>query len=135
MKKPMKLLLTSGAILMAFLAPFAPQPLHLRAQERIGLTSATFVDAGVTNIKVVFLQCDWDNQNIIVGVRATDTNAVPLANRIRVDFTYSGSSASNLLKNINTNRFDTTSLHRKIIAKLQADGFLPSGGTFSGVPE
>lgn len=126
--------LLAGAITLAILSPFAPDLAPLKAQERVALTAPAFIDAGVTNLRVIFLQLDWESQNIIIRVRPVGTNFIALTNRNPVDFTYTGSQASNLLKTLNTNRFDTVSLHRKIMLKLQADSLIPAG-SFVGSPE
>lgn len=132
--KKLKHFLLAGAITLAILSPFAPDLAPLKAQERIALTAPAFVDAGAGHIKVVFLQYDWDNASVIVGVRATDANAIPLPTRQRVDFNYSGNQASNILRIINTNNFSTVSMHRRILNRLTSDGHI-SGGVIAGTPE
>ena len=76
-----------------------------------------------TAFQVVRLTLDWESKVIDVTVRS-DTGETQ---------THTFSDAESLLRGLNTANLSTTSLHRRILGKMVADGLL--AGSISGVPE
>jgi hypothetical protein len=74
---------------------------------------------------VVYLELDWDHPRIVVKLRADDGK--------RVAHNYLGLTALTLMRQLNKADLTLTSLHRRVINRLIADGII--GGVVSGVPD
>jgi hypothetical protein len=48
-------------------------------------------------------------------------------------YSYTGAAATQMIKTLNTANLSTKSMHKRILEKLSADGFLP--GTVTGTPD
>lgn len=71
------------------------------------------------------LDLDWEHATIVVVVIG--------ANGERRAFDYTGAIATTFMTSLNTANLTTQSLHRRILARLVADGKL--AGTVSGTPD
>lgn len=80
----------------------------------------------ISNFRVVRLTFDWTAAKIRIEVRDEDGRVTP--------FVYSGATATTLMNQLNTVDLSTQSLHRRIINRLVADGFLPAG-SITGSPD
>lgn len=88
--------------------------------EQIDLT------APVSTFRVVRLSLEWDIQKIRIVLKSAATGDY-------IKFSYSGDTALTLMNQLNTMNLTTTSLHKRIINRLIADGLL--AGTVSGTPD
>jgi hypothetical protein len=89
--------------------------------EQLNLTTPI----SVTDVKVQRLALDWAGKTIYILVIGTDGRTL--------QFTYDGDVAATLMKQLNTLNLSTKSLHKRLLERLVADGFL--SGTISGTPD
>lgn len=92
--------------------------------EIITLT-APVTTPNITDYRVIELNFNWDRQAIAIGLRGT--------NGERRDHAYYGATATTLMNQLNTANLSVQSLHRRVIARLVADGVL--AGAISGAPD
>lgn len=78
------------------------------------------------SVRVARLTLDWDAAGIWIVLRAPDNR--------EVIYTYSGATATTLMKALNTANLSLKSLHRRIIEKLTAD-FPELAGAVAGAPD
>lgn len=93
--------------------------------EQINLTTADQVVAGTNDYHVAALLLDWDGARIDVRLIA--------ANGLSRTISYSGDTATTLMKALNTANLSIKSLHKRIFERLVAGGYL--AGAVSGVPD
>ena len=78
-----------------------------------------------TTYRVQRLTLDWDAAAIRIDLLGSDG--------VVVNASYDGAVALALMTTLNSANMSTTSLHKRILQKLQTDGILPAG-TVSGTP-
>jgi len=93
--------------------------------EKLDLTSAITAPS-VTDYRVSRLLLDWDGARIAVGLKGPN-------GELRTEG-YTGAAATNLMVTLNKANLSTTSLHKRVLNQLVADGKLPAG-TVSGTPD
>lgn len=71
----------------------------------------------------------FDLEHAIISIILFDST-----NNQRVNAEYAGPTATTLMNQLNTVNLSTTSLHRRILERLVADGKLPAG-TVTGTPD
>lgn len=86
----------------------------------------------VTVLRIALIAFDWLNQRIDVRLRAWNGSA--FVGEDVVSATYTGPDAVTLMTALNKTNLSTQSLHQRVIARLLADGKIPSG-TASGNPD
>lgn len=91
--------------------------------EQLDLTAA-IVPPSQTSYRVSRLTLDWDGQLIRVGLTASDGTAF--------DVSYTGTTAVQLMTTLNSANLSLSSLHKRILNKLVADGKI-AAGTVSGI--
>lgn len=106
----------------------------LSAEEKVTLTAPIQVDAGIADLRATELRLSWSRQNIQIWLSPIDASGAIIPGRAPLFFEYNGSTASNLLKTLNTANLSIKSLQRRIIEKLQADGLI-GPGLITGSPE
>ena len=94
------------------------------ATEQIDLTTP-ITSPSITSYKVVKLILDVEGQGIIITLKSNTND--------RLEIAYNGSDALTLILAMNKMNFTTTSMQKKILQKLIADGKLP--GTIFGSPD
>ena len=94
------------------------------ATEQLDLTTP-ITTPSITSYKVIKLILDIEGQGIIITLKS-NTNE-------RLEVAYNGPEALTLIVAMNKMNFTTTSMQKKILQKLIADGKLP--GTVSGTPD
>ena len=92
--------------------------------EKFDLTTP-IVPTSRTFYRIARLTFDWDNQAIRIDLVGSDGTVVGAA--------YDGALAVSLMTTLNSANMSTISLHKRVLQKLLADGFLPAG-TVSGTP-
>lgn len=78
-----------------------------------------------TFYRVQRVTLDWAAAAIRIDLLGSDGDVVQAS--------YDGAIATSLMTTLNSANLATTSLHKRILLRLQADGFIPAG-TVSGVP-
>ena len=76
--------------------------------------------------RVTKISFNWDGAHI--GISLKGTNGEILVHN------YSGDVATTLMRQMNTLNFSTTSMHKRLLLRLAADGVIEVG-TISGVPD
>lgn len=90
------------------------------------LTLATPVQPPtLTSYRVDTLSLHWSDASIAIGLRGPNGETAT--------FTYTGPQATVLMQVLNTSDLSTKSLHRRILEKLAADGYLT--GSITGSPD
>ena len=92
--------------------------------EQLDLTSP-IVPPSRTFYRISSLHLDWDTQRIRVVVRGSEEFIVTAE--------YAGATAVSLMSTLNTANLSINSLHKRVLQRLVADGFLPAG-TVTGTP-
>lgn len=82
-------------------------------------------DPGATRFRIALLSFDWEHAHILIRLR--EWNGTDFASGKRVEAEYFGAVATNLMIALNKANLSTQSLHQRVIAKLLADGKIPSG--------
>ena len=103
--------------------------------EIITLNTAVQVDAGATVFRIALIVFDWEHALIKIHLRQWNAGAfVPDGKRVTAS--YEGAEATTLMTQLNKVNLSTAgnSLHQRVIARLLADGKLPSGNA-SGSPD
>lgn len=79
----------------------------------------------ITTYTVMRLEMDWPNGTVHIG----------LADQLggTKSFSYTGASATTMIKALNTSNFSVKSLQKRILEQLVSDGKLD--GVISGVPD
>ena len=100
--------------------------------EQLDLTNPVTTPAVTTaNYRVIVLLLDWVQATAagpgLVSITVRDNNGVEST------YQYHGAEAISLMKWMNTANFTVNSIHKRILQKLSADGFLP--GTVTGAPD
>jgi len=97
------------------------------------ITLAAAVDPPKTVFRIARITFDWQGAGIEIHVREFAGGV--FGERVIVAY-YSGAVATTLMNQLNTLNLSTAgnSLHQRIIARLIADGKIPSG-TASGTPD
>lgn len=103
--------------------------------EELELTDpVTTPPATTATYKVVSLALDWTRVQTptttepgVVTVHLRSNLGEPFSHQ------YLGKEATDLMKWMNTANFSTSSMHKRILQKLSADGVLP--GTVTGAPD
>jgi hypothetical protein len=72
-----------------------------------------------TSYRLVLLSLDWNSQAIRIVVQASDGEQVPAS--------YNGATAVSLMTTLNSANLTTSSLQKRVLLKLTADGILPAG--------
>ena len=94
--------------------------------ESLTLTNPEVVpEVSNTFYRVGYLLLDWDQARIVVHLRGQNLE--------RKEFRYEGSEATTLMTILNTANLSTTSLHKRVLNKLIADGKI--AGTVTGTPD
>lgn len=94
--------------------------------ETLNLTTTEVTPEVITtNYKVVYLMMDWENKLITIRVRGTNGEIK--------SFLYEDTIATNLMTALNKIDLTIKSLHRRILERLNADGYLI--GSVEGVPD
>jgi hypothetical protein len=101
--------------------------------EDVTLDSAVQTDAGATNFRVTLLHLDWEAAQIIIRLREVSGGSIVTDGKI-VSHTYTGDTATTLMRQLNKVDLSSNSLHKRIMSRLQTDGVLGSG-TISGTPD
>lgn len=83
------------------------------------------VPASRTFYRVQRVTFDWTAAAIRIDLFGSDGTIVSAA--------YDGALATSLMTTLNSANLSTVSLHKRILQRLQADGFIPAG-TVNGVP-
>lgn len=78
-----------------------------------------------TTWRVNEIYLNWDAASIQIGLKGTNGEAKTAS--------YSGATATTFLQQLNKLDMSTTSLHKRIINRLVADGII--AGTVSGSPD
>lgn len=89
-------------------------------------TLTPLLPLSITSYRVVRLGLDWPAQHITVVVLDNQGELTKHA--------YVGDLAVTLMTQLNTANLSTSSLHKRILERLAADGKLPAGDV-TGVPE
>lgn len=92
--------------------------------EQLNLTTP-IVPPTITNYRVVLLELNWKSAFIGIGMEG------PNGETFR--YSYSGVTATNLMIALNKANLSTTSLQKRILNQLLADGVVV--GTVSGTPD
>lgn len=93
--------------------------------EKIDLTTPFQPDpSSATDLTVVKVVLDWEGAGLHITL-AKDN--------VRKHVSYNGSEATALMVALNKANLATKSLHRRILERLQADGYV--SGTISGSPD
>jgi len=79
----------------------------------------------VDTYQITFLSMDWTNSQIVIGYK----NELGQAHQLII----TGASAMTLIAAWNKQDFSTTSIHKVLLTKLDADGILV--GPISGLPD
>lgn len=82
--------------------------------------------ADISGYQAGRLSMDWPLKRIEGYVRDNVGKIIP--------FSYSGTTAETLMRAFNTMDFSVTSMHKRLLERLSADGFL-GPGTVTGVPD
>lgn len=101
------------------------------------VTLSAPIDAPKTVFRIALIAFDWMNATITIHLREFNPAAVPPAPRFGERLlvaSYTGGEATQLMTTLNTINLSTQSLHHRVIAKLLADGKIPTG-TASGTPD
>ena len=95
------------------------------AVEQVNLSPAYVVNPSSTTVlKVIYLALDWDTSTISIGLRQND---------VRANFSYSGTTARNMMITLNKANLTNNSLHKRILNQLISDGYI--SGVISGSPD
>jgi hypothetical protein len=94
------------------------------------VTLSTAIDPPLTVFRIAVLMFDWANAHITVQLR--DWSGTTFGDRLVVAH-YTGPEATTLMQQLNIANLTTQSLHQRVMARLLADGKIPSGTT-SGTP-
>ena len=78
-----------------------------------------------TTYQVQRVTLDWANAVILIDLLGSDG--------VVINARYEAAAATALMTILNTANLSTNSLHKRILQKLQTDGFLPAG-TVTGAP-
>jgi hypothetical protein len=89
------------------------------------LTLTTPIATSRTTYIINSLYLDWQTSAIVVRLVGSDG--------VELQFSYGGNEAIALMTILNTSNLTTTSLYKRVLQKLQADGKLPAG-TITGTP-
>ena len=79
----------------------------------------------LTDYQVVYLEFDWDEPRIAIRLRGPSGE--------RIGHHYVGGTATTLMRMRNQVDLSTTSLQRRVLQRLVADGVI--SGAISGVPD
>lgn len=92
--------------------------------EQLNLTTP-IVPPTITNYRVVLLELNW--KAAFIGIGLEGPNGEPLRH------SYTGATATNFMIALNKANLSTTSLQKRILTQLLADGVLV--GSVSGTPD
>jgi hypothetical protein len=102
--------------------------------EQLELTDPVVVPEKVTNTyRVVVLTTDRVSVSLPTTVPGFVLIVVEDNHGVRRSFTYTGDVAIDMIQWMNTANFSVNSMHKRILQKLSADGYLP--GTVTGSPD
>ena len=92
--------------------------------EQLDLTTPV-TTPDITSWRVVYLELNWAAQSIRIGLLGTNGETS--------HHNYNGEVAETMMINLNKVNLSTTSLQRRILERLLADGLLV--GSISGTPD
>lgn len=100
------------------------------------ITFTAPVEPPKTVFRIALLAFDWMNATIKIHLREWNGAAVPPFGERTLVAMYSGSEATALMTALNKVNLSTAgnSLHQRVMARLVADGKIPSGAP-SGTPD
>lgn len=94
--------------------------------ETLQLTTSEITPQVVTSdYRVIYLALDWENKLIVIRLRGT--------NGEHKSVMYEEAIATTLMTALNKADLSVKSLHKRILERIIADGFL--AGTITGVPD
>lgn len=99
------------------------RPLFIR-METLSLTNP-IVPPTVSGFQVILLTLDWESKFITIGLKGT--------NGERLTHHYTGDTAHQFMVLLNKANLSTTSLHKRILQRLNTDGILV--GSVTGSPD
>jgi hypothetical protein len=103
--------------------------------ELVTLNAPVQADPGATVFRIALIVFDWEHAVIKVHLKewgGSPGGFVPGGKALPTG--YEGPVATTLMRQLNTINLTTQSLHQRIMARLLADGKIPSG-TSSGAPD
>jgi hypothetical protein len=102
--------------------------------EIVTLDQPVAADPGATVFRVALLALDWERGVIKIHLREWVNGAFVPGGKL-VPVGYEGDVARTLMTQLNKANLSTQSLHQRVMARVLADGKLPSAGTLTGTPD
>lgn len=97
------------------------------AQEKVTLSTPVLTDAGATTFRVTMIHLDWEVKEVVIRLRQVDGAGALVPGGKRLEVQYTGAEATSVMQLVNNANFSTTSMQKRTIQRLQADGKLGSG--------